>query len=119
MIACERPSKELPAMLVFQESIRYLKDNLLETLRTKHSSWYADKKPRGQENAHDLVYEDDIHWVITVPAIWEDAAKQFMRETAINVWLLTMCYHLFPIIIIIINNYSDKTNNNINKIRNK
>jgi len=94
MIACERNSrKELPVMLVFQESIRYLKDNLLETLRTKHSSWYAHQKPRGQETARDLVYEDDIHWVITVPVIWEDAAKQFMlREAAIYVWLLTTCY---------------------------
>ena len=79
-------------MLVLRDSIRYLKDNLLETLRTKHSSWYADHKTRGQETANDLVYEDDIHWVITVPAIWEDAAKLFMREAASEVWLLTTCY---------------------------
>ena len=31
---------------------------------------------------------DEIHWVLTVPAIWDDAAKQFMREAAINVRLL-------------------------------
>ena len=26
--------------------------------------------------------EQDIHWVLTVPAIWNDVAKQFMREAA-------------------------------------
>lgn len=26
--------------------------------------------------------EGDFLWVITVPAIWKDAAKQFMREAA-------------------------------------
>ena len=26
--------------------------------------------------------EMDVHWVITVPAIWSDGAKQFMREAA-------------------------------------
>jgi hypothetical protein len=29
--------------------------------------------------------EKDIHWVLTVPAIWNDVAKQFMREAAENV----------------------------------
>jgi len=26
--------------------------------------------------------DKDYHWVITVPAIWVDGAKQFMREAA-------------------------------------
>lgn len=26
--------------------------------------------------------DEDIHWVITVPAIWDEKAKQFMREAA-------------------------------------
>jgi len=29
-----------------------------------------------------IVKDTDYHWVLTVPAIWEDAAKQFMREAA-------------------------------------
>ena len=29
--------------------------------------------------------EDDIHWVLTVPAIWNEPAKQFMREAAVDV----------------------------------
>lgn len=28
------------------------------------------------------VGEDCVRWVITVPAIWDDSAKQFMREAA-------------------------------------
>jgi hypothetical protein len=34
-----------------------------------------------QSRITDLV-ETDIHWVLTVPAIWKDNAKQFMREAA-------------------------------------
>jgi hypothetical protein len=30
--------------------------------------------------------ENDIHWVLTVPAIWKDNAKQFMREAAQQVF---------------------------------
>jgi len=29
-----------------------------------------------------VIIDSDYHWVLTVPAIWEDAAKQFMREAA-------------------------------------
>lgn len=32
-----------------------------------------------------MVNEDDIHWILTVPAIWADSAKQFMREAAYEV----------------------------------
>lgn len=30
---------------------------------------------------------DDIHFVLTVPAIWDDTAKMFMREAAVDVML--------------------------------
>ncbi|XP_060582273.1 heat shock 70 kDa protein 12B-like [Ruditapes philippinarum] len=59
---------DMPAMIVFTESLKYLKDHLLKTLERTS----VDIKPQ------------DIHWVITVPAIWTDSAKQFMREAAIN-----------------------------------
>lgn len=61
--------RKLPAMLVFGEVIRYLKDHMLKAL-----------KKRGT-----LVNNGDIHWVLTVPAIWSDSAKQFMREAAYKV----------------------------------
>ena len=28
------------------------------------------------------IHPGDIHWVITVPAIWDDSAKNFMRLAA-------------------------------------
>ncbi|XP_053399071.1 heat shock 70 kDa protein 12A-like [Mercenaria mercenaria] len=58
----------LPAMTVFSEGIRYLKDHLIRT---------CEEKDVG------LRFEE-VHWVITVPAIWDDSAKQFMREAAIE-----------------------------------
>lgn len=59
----------MPAMKVFGEVIKYLKGHLLGAL-----------KKRGT-----LVDNSDIHWVLTVPAIWADSAKQFMREAAYEV----------------------------------
>lgn len=56
-------------MLVFGEVIKYLKGHMLKAL-TKQGT---------------LVGNDDIHWIITVPAIWADSAKQFMREAAYKV----------------------------------
>lgn len=58
--------RKMPAMKVFGAAIKFLKDHLLGAL-----------KRRGT-----LVDAKDIHWVLTVPAIWVDRAKQFMREAA-------------------------------------
>jgi isopropylmalate/homocitrate/citramalate synthase len=60
---------KMNAMKVFSESIKYLKDHFVEKIESvKH------------------VVETDIHWVLTVPAIWKDNAKQFMREAAQQVF---------------------------------
>ncbi|KAL3878673.1 hypothetical protein ACJMK2_031004 [Sinanodonta woodiana] len=59
---------KMPANKVFGAAIRFLKTHLLNTLASRGTG----------------VAEKDIHWVLTVPAIWSDAAKQFMRETAVN-----------------------------------
>lgn len=55
-------------MLIFTLSIRYLKDHLLEVLR------------RTLE-----INADDIDFVLTVPAIWSETTRVFMREAAIQV----------------------------------
>ena len=61
----------MDALLVFSHSIRYLKDRAIEII---------------QERTGDEQYSaKDIQWVITVPAIWKPAAKQFMREAAYQV----------------------------------
>ena len=54
------------ALTVFTMSIKYLKEHLLNTLGNRASG----------------VTDRDVHWVLTVPAIWNDNAKQFMREAA-------------------------------------
>ncbi|XP_021345557.1 heat shock 70 kDa protein 12B-like isoform X2 [Mizuhopecten yessoensis] len=56
----------MAAMDIFSDAIRYLKDHFLTTLN----------------NSVKGTSEDDVHWILTVPAIWSDAAKQFMREAA-------------------------------------
>ena len=57
------------AKVVFAEVINYLKGHLLELLKRRDI----------------YVVNSDIHWILTVPAIWTDAAKQFMREAASQV----------------------------------
>lgn len=58
--------KQAKAIKVFAHAIRYLKDHMLNTLEQRGAGIKAK----------------DIDWVLTVPAIWEDPAKQFMREAA-------------------------------------
>ncbi|XP_052761126.1 heat shock 70 kDa protein 12A-like [Mya arenaria] len=63
----DEDGKRLKASTVFSLSIRYLKDDLMKTSSDKLSG--------------DITHKD-IHWVITVPAIWSEPAKKFMREAA-------------------------------------
>lgn len=63
--------KKMEAMKVFSSAIRFLKDQLLIQC----------------ENQFTEIEDSDIDWVITVPAIWNDRSKQFMREAAEKVFL--------------------------------
>ena len=63
--------KSLPAKMIFSLSIKFLKDDLMEMSKKRH--------------LEGNLRESDIHWVLTVPAIWNDVAKQFMREAAEHV----------------------------------
>lgn len=60
--------KTLPALTVFSESLRYLKDHALNTIQEASFQTVCD--------------QEEITWVITVPAIWSAAARQFMRLAA-------------------------------------
>ena len=60
-----------PAVLVFAHSLNYFKHLCLQEIR-------------GQMVA-DSITTDDIQWVITVPAIWRESARQFMRKAATEV----------------------------------
>lgn len=60
--------KTLPALLVFAESLRYMEQHALNTIQEASFNTVCDP--------------EEITWVITVPAIWTAAAKQFMRLAA-------------------------------------
>ena len=56
------------ALDVFKYSIQYLYTRALEVIK---------------ERTGDADFGgSDVQWVLTVPAIWKPAAKQFMREAA-------------------------------------
>jgi hypothetical protein len=61
-------TKSASAKTVFSKAISAVKTKLIEKI--KSTSKYID------------FTEDKIRWVLTVPAIWEDDAKLFMRECA-------------------------------------
>lgn len=60
----------MEAFKVFVHSIKFLRDDFLEAFKKTVTTYD----------------ENHIHWVLTVPAIWNDDAKQFMREAAQEVF---------------------------------
>lgn len=62
----DEKGKTMEALKVFTSSIGYLKNELL----TKCKNQTTD------------INESEITWVLTVPAIWDDKSRQFMREAA-------------------------------------
>ncbi|KAG8185066.1 hypothetical protein JTE90_017080 [Oedothorax gibbosus] len=59
--------KGVSALTVFAHALRYFKDHALQEL--------------SDQSATDILH-DDVRWVVTVPAIWRQPAKQFMRKAA-------------------------------------
>ncbi|XP_062618636.1 heat shock 70 kDa protein 12B-like [Saccostrea cucullata] len=60
--------KEMVALDVFSAVIKFLRDHLLLTENEKGTG----------------IQETDIGWVLTIPAIWDYPARQFMREAAVR-----------------------------------
>ncbi|XP_060574856.1 heat shock 70 kDa protein 12B-like [Ruditapes philippinarum] len=60
--------RKMPALVVFANAIKFLKDNFTETIRNRVPSFK----------------NTDVTYVLTVPAIWDDMAKRFMREAAVE-----------------------------------
>jgi vacuolar-type H+-ATPase subunit F/Vma7 len=59
--------KSIQALTVFSLAIKFLKEHLMKKIQITMSRMLSD---------------EDIYFVLTVPAIWDDPAKQFMREAA-------------------------------------
>lgn len=60
------------ATIVFGHALRYFKDCCIKELNDVSITQSG-------------FCTDDIQWVITVPAIWRQSAKQFMRHAAVQV----------------------------------
>ncbi|XP_056245655.1 heat shock 70 kDa protein 12A-like [Seriola aureovittata] len=67
--------KSMNALKVFTAALRFLKEDALDTI-SAHTS--------GRQ-----YIASDFTWVLTVPAIWDVAAKQFMREAATEAGIVT------------------------------
>ncbi|CAL1261544.1 unnamed protein product [Larinioides sclopetarius] len=59
--------KRMPAVTVFAHALRYFKDHALQELSDQSAT---------------KILNEDVRWVVTVPAIWKQPAKQFMRAAA-------------------------------------
>lgn len=66
MLLSSVDGKTLPALKVFTSCIKFLKEQMLEQCKKQNLE----------------ISKPDIRWVVTVPAIWNDDAKQFMRRAA-------------------------------------
>ena len=60
------------AIKIFSLTLRYFRDHAIQELRDATGT---------------KIDGEDIRWVITVPAIWRQQAKQFMREASYQVSL--------------------------------
>nr|XP_022322670.1 heat shock 70 kDa protein 12A-like [Crassostrea virginica] len=67
IVVQDKHGKEQLAVDVFSQSLHFMKEHLLRHLE-KTMGYKPDT--------------ETIRWVITVPAIWDENAKQFMREAA-------------------------------------
>ena len=56
----------MKAHLVYALCIEHMKDKIMERLTAA---------------IHNL-QDEDVHWVLTVPAIWNEQARQFMIKAA-------------------------------------
>ena len=62
--------KSMPALTIFSYALRFFKEHALQELSDQSST---------------KILNEDVRWVITVPAIWKAPAKQFMRQAAYDV----------------------------------
>lgn len=59
--------KKMAALAVFGHSLRFFKNHALEQL---------------SEQCDTKIPDENVRWVVTVPALWRQTAKQFMRMAA-------------------------------------
>ena len=78
----------LSAVTIFAHALRFFKEHALRELSDQtaipiHSKIYANYVNTYRWNLNYIYYlDEDVRWVITVPAIWRSSAKQLMRQAA-------------------------------------
>ncbi|KAK3094819.1 hypothetical protein FSP39_006636 [Pinctada imbricata] len=66
--------KLCPAISVFAYALQFFKDHALQEL---------------SDQSGTKIINEDVRWVISVPAIWKASAKQFMRQAAYEAGLIS------------------------------
>ena len=70
----------MPAMTVFSESIRCLVEHMITECNRRNEdneyTMYQQHSYPDEDKRMERVERDDIFWVLTVPAIWDDSAKR-------------------------------------------
>ena len=64
--------RQLPLMKVISESLRYISDKALEKLSEQVGKVVSTK----------------VRWVLTVPALWSEEHKHFMRKAAVEAGII-------------------------------
>jgi len=75
--------KHMKAIDVFYIIFCYLKQTILRQINSSKAASFC-------------ITSDDVGWMITIPAIWTDEARQFMREAATNAGLTKIRLVLEP-----------------------
>lgn len=65
--------RELDLMLVISESLRFISDKAIEKLTEQVGK----------------IQKNKIRWVLTVPALWTEDQKQFMRKAALKAGIIS------------------------------
>ncbi|KAL4239139.1 hypothetical protein ACF0H5_003841 [Mactra antiquata] len=74
----EEMGKSLPALDVFKMTIKYLSEDMMKKINELHEQEAKEEK----RTSPNTVDKTNVLWVITVPAIWTQATRYFMREAA-------------------------------------
>lgn len=75
--------------MISPTAVQTQKTKLKVQIRKKKnvSTSNTDTQAKFSDPNNESSWSDDILWVLTVPAIWTDQAKQFMRDAAIQVFI--------------------------------
>lgn len=75
-----RNGKKWPALEVFAKCLEYLKKIANDAINQRHL-----RSDKDNPDAEVMYKDEQIQWVITIPAIWSISAKEFMRKAAYKV----------------------------------